>query len=83
VAEVFGKNHHHVIDAIEDIQCSQEFRETNFRLSSYVTSQNKEMKMYEFSRDGFSFLVMGFTGAKAAQFKESPSCELKHNILYP
>jgi len=29
------------------------------------------MPMYEMTRDGFSFLVMGFTGAKAAQFKEA------------
>jgi hypothetical protein len=28
------------------------------------------MKMYEISRDGFAFLVMGYTGAKATQFKE-------------
>ena len=26
--------------------------------------------MYELTRDGFSFLVMGFTGKNAARFKE-------------
>lgn len=70
IAEVFGKSHKHVIEAIEDIECSQEFRWPNFRLSSYITSQNKEMPMYEITRDGFMFLVMGFTCAKSAQFKE-------------
>ena len=71
VAEVFGKNHYHVIEAIENLDCSQEFRESNFRLSSYVTSQNKELKMYEMTRDGFTFLVMGYIGKPAAQFKEA------------
>lgn len=27
-------------------------------------------KMYEMTKDGFSFLVMGYTGAKAGEFKE-------------
>ena len=68
VAEVFGKNHFDVLDKINDLECSQEFRDRNFTVSSYQSSQNKEMKMYELSRDGFSFIVMGFTGKKAAQF---------------
>jgi Rha family phage regulatory protein len=71
IAEVFGKNHFDVLDKIEKLECSQEFRYRNFTVSSYITSQNKEQKMYDLSRDGFSFLVMGFTGTKAAQFKEA------------
>lgn len=27
-------------------------------------------KMYEMTKDGFSFLVMGYTGKKAGEFKE-------------
>jgi len=41
--------------------------------------------MYEMTKDGFAFLVMGFTGAKAAAFKEAyinqfnaMETELKH-----
>lgn len=71
IAEVFGKEHFHVLKSVENLECSQEFRRTNFRLSSYINSQNKEQKMYDLTRDGFSFLVMGFTGSKAAQFKEA------------
>jgi Rha family phage regulatory protein len=69
IAEVFGKNHCDVLDAIENYQCSQEFSQINFTLTSYTDSFNRKQKMYELTRDGFSFLVMWFTGAKTAQFK--------------
>ena len=32
--------------------------------------------MYELTRDGFVFLCMGFTGKKAAEFKEQYIAEL-------
>jgi anti-repressor protein len=70
VAEVFGKRHADVLRDIENMSCSQEFRERNFALSSYITSQSKELPMYEITKDGFSFLVMGYTGNKAGEFKE-------------
>lgn len=70
IAEVFLKRHADVLRDIENLSCSQEFRERNFALSSYITSQGKELPMYEITKDGFSFLVMGYTGGKAAEFKE-------------
>lgn len=70
IAQNFGKKHAHVLRDIGNLECSQEFRESNFGLSSYLTSQNKEMPMYEITRDGFVFLCMGFTGASAAYWKE-------------
>lgn len=70
VAEKFEKNHRDVLRSIEQLACSQSFRERNFALSSYKSKQNKEMPMYIISRDGFTMLVMSFTGAKAAQFRE-------------
>ena len=33
--EVFGKLHHHVMDCIKALECSEEFISTNFRASSY------------------------------------------------
>jgi Rha family phage regulatory protein len=60
IAEVFGKEHKNVIRDIENLECSQAFRKLNFEPSNYVTSQGKEMPMYDITRDGFSFLVMGF-----------------------
>lgn len=70
VSHHFGKKHKNIIQAIEQLECSQSFRELNFKLTSYTTSQNKSLPMYEITRDGFMFLCMGFTGAAAAQWKE-------------
>ena len=74
VAHVFGKSHDHVLRDIENLDCSDEFRETNFGLSSYTNelsnAPGREYKKYEIEKDGFSFLVMGYNGEKAAYFKE-------------
>jgi len=71
VAEAFEKEHKNVIRDIEGLDCSENFRRLNFELSSYKSLQNKEMPEYIMSRDGFTFLAMGYTGKKAAQFKEA------------
>lgn len=71
VAEVFGKEHNKVCRDIESLSCSESFRVANFGVSSYRSQQNKELPMYEMTKDGFSFLVMGYTGSKAGQFKEA------------
>ena len=70
VAEVFGKDHDKVCRDIRSLSCSDQFRAANFGDSSYVTIQGKELPMYEMTKDGFSFLVMGYTGERAGQFKE-------------
>lgn len=41
----------------------------NFYLDSYTDSKNEKRKQYIVTRDGFTLLAMGFTGAKALQFK--------------
>lgn len=48
---------------------SSEFGRSNFRPSSYLNEQNKEQPMYELTKNGFTFLVMGFTGPQSTQFK--------------
>lgn len=65
------KLHKNIIQAIENLKCSQKFRELNFQPSSYSTLQNKVASMYRITRNGFSMLVMGFTGDLADQFKEA------------
>lgn len=70
VAAIFRKNHAHVLRDIESLECSSEFRESNFGLSSYRSEQNKTLPMYYITKDGFTFLVMGYRGKKAAEFKE-------------
>jgi len=70
VAEVFGKQHDDVLKSIKKIECSDKFRLGNFAASSYINKQNKAQPMYELTRDGLTFLCMGYTGKKAAKFKE-------------
>lgn len=73
VAEVFGKRHDNVLRKIESLDCSPEFTALNFE----VCSKNNELQngkpipFYNMTKDGFMFLVMGFTGKQAAAIKEA------------
>lgn len=71
VAEFFGKQHAHVLERIRELDCSEAFRRSNFRSAEYVDAQGKPRTSYRITRDGFTFLAMGFTGPRAAQFKEA------------
>ncbi|EBB7877683.1 Rha family transcriptional regulator [Salmonella enterica] len=71
VGEFFRKLHKDVIRTIESLECSPEFTRLNFELSEYTDSTGRKLPMYEMTKDGFVFLVMGFTGKKAAAFKEA------------
>lgn len=71
IAETFGKRHDNVLKDIRELECSREFRLLNFEESSYTNIQNKKQPMYYMTRDGFTLLVMGYTGEKAMKFKES------------
>jgi len=75
VAEAFEKEHKTVlrnIDAIlaPDSGFTAEFGRHNFVPTSYTDGWNRKQRAYQMTRDGFVSLVMGFTGKKAAQFKE-------------
>ena len=70
VAETFEKRHSDVLRDIENLSCSDEFTERNFALSSYKDASGKNNKEYLITRDGFTILVMGYTGEKAMKFKE-------------
>lgn len=70
IAAKFGKRHADLLRSIESLECGEDFRERNFALSSYLNDQNKQQPEYIITRDGFVFLVMGFTGKQAAKFKE-------------
>lgn len=75
VASFFEKQHKHVIAAIENIIATlPQERQPNFR-QTVVTRANPsggapiKSKAYRLTRDGFTFLAMGFTGARAQEFK--------------
>lgn len=70
ISNHFGKRHDNVMQAIQNLDCSEKFRLLNFKATSYNNSQNKAQPMYEITRDGFTFLCMGFTGQQAAVWKE-------------
>ena len=70
VAQVFGKEHKNVLRDIESLSCSEDFNRVNFERITYKDARNREQTAYEMTKDGFSFLVMGYTGAKAGEFKE-------------
>lgn len=58
VAEYFGKRHDNVLQTIERLDCSEEFRHLNFQESYYHNEQNKRQPMFRLTRDGFTFLAM-------------------------
>ena len=71
VAEFFGKLHKNVLRDIEQIGCSDAFSRLNFEHADYTDAKGEARRMYRMTRDGFAFLAMGFTGSRAAQFKEA------------
>lgn len=74
VAEAFGKEHKNVLQSIDNLECSEKFKELNFQPMVYEakigSGAKREFPAFELTRDGFMFLVMGFTGQKAAAWKE-------------
>lgn len=71
VAEVFHKRHDNVLKSILNLDCSDRFRLLNFKETSYTDEWNRKQPMYYITRDGFTFLAMGYRGKKAAAFKEA------------
>lgn len=68
VADVFEKEHRHVLDSIRQILAAENSAARFFYETTYE-NRGKQYPMYLMNRDGFSLLVMGFTGAKAMQWK--------------
>ena len=70
VAEMFEKQHKHVLEKIEKIlNDSAENSAQCFHKTRYKDASGKWNTKYLMNRDGFTFLVMGFTGKKANEWK--------------
>ena len=69
VAAKFQKEHKDVLDLIRNLKAENSAVKNLFVESSYVSCRNREYPMYLMNRDGFSLLVMGFTGKDALNFK--------------
>lgn len=76
VAQFFGKIHRNVVRDIEEL-CSKlptsrllNFEQSEISIPSNLNNtSNRIIKAYRMTRDGFTLLVMGWTGEKALQFK--------------
>ncbi|MCL9775691.1 Rha family transcriptional regulator [Vibrio methylphosphonaticus] len=71
VAQAFGKRHDNVLRTLDNLECSQEFNALNFEAVDYIDQKGQFRKAYQMTKDGFMFLVMGFTGKQAAHIKEA------------
>ncbi len=73
VADLFVKRHADVLRAVDGLECSPEFTQRNFASCEipHPTVAGRYDRAFNMTKDGFVFLAMGFTGVRAAQFKEA------------
>jgi anti-repressor protein len=94
IAEVFEKEHKHVLRDIDNLKDV-----SNFGLMFFETSEpdsyGRSQRVYQMNRDGFSLLAMGFTGQKALEWKvkyieafnymerqlNTPELQMAHGLL--
>ncbi len=73
VAEHFEKQHKNVLRDIRELEIPEEYRQLNFEPTFIqVDTPNGGKRMdpaIDMTRDGFTLLVMGWTGTRAMQFK--------------
>ena len=69
IAESFGKEHKNVMQSIENISAENSAVTQMFFKTTYTAGTGKQYPMYLMNRDGFSLLVMGFTGKAALEWK--------------
>lgn len=68
IAEHFGREHKNVAQSIQNLVAENSAAKSLFFETSYE-NRGKQYPMYLMNRDGFSLLCMGFTGAKALEWK--------------
>lgn len=71
VARFFDKPHKNVVRDVRNLiaNCPKKFSGLNFELANYVDEQSKTRPMFIIFKDGFTLLVMGYTGPEAMRFK--------------
>jgi Rha family phage regulatory protein len=68
VAQKFGKEHKHVVESIRNLAAENSAAKLYFFETQYE-NRGKMYPMFVMNKNGFSLLVMGFTGKEALQFK--------------
>ena len=69
IARDFSKRPADVHEAIKNLTAENSVVKNFYIESEYVNVRGRKYKCYELTRDGFSLLVMGFTGKKALEWK--------------
>lgn len=69
VAEAFGKRHNNVIATVRGLLKNKDTQQMFYETTSHNEQNGQDYKMYLMNRDGFSLLVMGFTGPEALEWK--------------
>lgn len=68
IAENFGKLHKHVLESIREILVAENSATKFFHKTTHEY-RGQQFPEYLMNRDGFSLLVMGFTGKEALEWK--------------
>jgi Rha family phage regulatory protein len=68
VANYFEREHKHVLDSIDKCLTEQASLMADFSAAKY-SIKGRSYKCFEMTRRGFSYLILGFTGKRANQFK--------------
>lgn len=68
IAEHFEKEHKNVIQSVENLVAENSAAKSMFFKATF-DNRGKQYPMYLMNRDGFSLLVMGFTGKSALEWK--------------
>lgn len=69
IAERFEKEHKHILRDIKNLIDQNWAVKNMFEENEYVSDRGRKYPEYNMNRDGFSLLVMGFTGSKALDWK--------------
>lgn len=69
VAEKFDKAHRSVLRDIDNLIAQNCAVKSMFKQSTYKADNGQKYRMFYMNRDGFSLLIMGFTGKDALNWK--------------
>ena len=69
VAAFFDKDHDKVCRSIRALGIPPDLATSWFRPTTMLDAYQRSQPAYDLTRDGFTFLAMGFTGRKAMEFK--------------
>lgn len=71
IANAFSRSHYDVLEKINQLKCSPEYKDENFKFTSYTDdSTGEKHPMYDISPIGFTWIAMKYTGVKATSATE-------------